>query len=68
MTKLEIEKRIEEIDGTMRIENLPLAEQDKQNIIDVYIGKYTEEEVKTRIINNAIKLGQKYATKRLRAE
>lgn len=52
MTKTEQEKLqiIKEVDATMRMENMPLTNEDKQRLKDIADGKTTVNEAINKII------------------
>jgi hypothetical protein len=52
MTNVEIEKRIDEVNGTMAIEGMPLDDTCKDRLRSILNGKVSFEEAKKQVILN----------------
>lgn len=48
--KRSTEEIIKRVDATMALENMPLTDEDKQRIRDIYEGKTTAEEERQKLI------------------
>lgn len=51
MSPKDIEKTIEEVNGTMAIEGMPLDDTDKDNLRAILRGEVSYEEMKRRLIS-----------------